>query len=98
MTETPAFARAFPPETSAAVEAFARGDFGAARHLLLPLLSSDDLAIRRAAEHLRERMRAPALAIFLFVLSALLLVSLAGYWTHTRGYSSVTPAAVPVRP
>ena len=85
MTETPAFAREFPKETSAAVETFARGDFGTTRRLLVPLLASDDVAIRKAAEDLRERMKAPALAIFLFVLSGLLLLGLAGYWTVKRG-------------
>jgi hypothetical protein len=84
MTETPAFARAFPPQTADAVEAFARGDFGAARWLLAPLLASDDPATRKAAEQLRDRMRPPALAVFLLVLSALLLVGLSGYWIHAR--------------
>jgi hypothetical protein len=92
MTETPAFARTFPAETSAAVEAFARGDFGGARRLLPPLLASDNPATRRAAEHLQERMRPPALAIYLLILSGLLLAGLTGYWIHKRGYSSAAPA------
>ncbi len=86
MRETPAFTRDFPESTSAAVDAFARGDFGTTRRLLAPLLTSDDATVRAAAENLRERMKPPLLAVFLLAVSALLLLGLAGYWTYKRGH------------
>ncbi len=86
MRETPAFAKDFPEATSAAVQAFARGDFNATRRLLGALLASEDASVRAAAENLRDRMKPPPLAIFLFALSALLLAGLAGYWTYKRGH------------
>lgn len=82
----PAFAKDFPEdaELGALVDAFGRGDYRTV-HDAAPKLagSTSDPAVKAAAELLLARTRPDPAAKLLFLLAAVLLVFLSGWWvTH----------------
>jgi len=78
----PTFSRAFPrvAELDALVDAFARGDYATVRARAPELARSDDEALRGAARTLVERTKPDPLLLGLLVITALLLLVVAGYW------------------
>ncbi len=79
----PAFASEFPraPALDALVDAFARGDYAHVRAEGPRLAeSTDDAAVREAARTLVERTKPDRLAVGLLVVTAVLLVTMTGYW------------------
>ncbi len=96
----PSFAAGFPPspELDALVDAFARGDYARVR-AEAPKLQRDagDEAVRAAAKMLVERTEPDPLAVKLLLLTAVLLVVLAGWWVvHARPPTGATPTTAPV--
>jgi len=97
----PRFAEGFPrvPELDALVEAFSAGDYARVRREAPKLAErSDDEEVKKAARNLRQRVEADPLAIWLLVLTAALLVGLAGYWVikaHPHGADEGHGAAPP---
>jgi hypothetical protein len=83
MTSRPSFANDFPrtPEVDTLVDDFARGDYARVR-AQAPRLegSTADPEVKRAARTLVQRTEPDPLALALLGLSALLLVTLAGFW------------------
>lgn len=82
----PSFAKDFPEhdELARLVEAFARGDYLTVRNDAPKLAAStDDAAVKKAAETLRERIEPDPTSRLLFVFAALLLAFLTIWWvTH----------------
>jgi hypothetical protein len=90
----PAFAKDFPPELDALVDAFAAGNFARVREGTAELLArSEDEAVRAAAKELRDRTKPDPLALWLLGLTALLLLFLTGWWiAHSKAPSGPAPA------
>jgi hypothetical protein len=97
----PRFATDFPrhDELDALVDAFARGDYATVRRDAPKLATAtDDEAVKRAAQLLRERIEPDPTSRMLFVIAALLLVFLTAWWvTHdgAEGNTSPSPRAAP---
>jgi len=89
--DKPAFARDFPedPALDALVAAFEAGDYARVRREAPALARSterDD--VRAAARELARRLEPDPVAVYLLVLSAVLLAFLAGwYWLHPHAHS-----------
>ena len=94
----PSFAAAFPrsPELDAAVDAFVRGEYRAARERADRLAASGASAdIKRAARTLAERTHPDPAAVLLLALATALLTVLGGWWiAHAKPPSAHPPAAV----
>ena len=83
MSGRPSFAADFPAnaELDALVEAFSRGDYARVRAEAPALAkSTDDGAVRAAANTLLDRTRPDPLAVRMLLLTAALLLVLAGWW------------------
>ncbi len=94
----PAFARSFPrdPELDRLVAAFARGDYEAVRTDAPKLVaSSEDPAIKQAANMLRDRIEPDPTSKYLFLLASLLLAFLTAWWVAHDGPPEGTR---PIRP
>lgn len=94
----PSFARDFPasPELDALVDTFARGDYASVRANAPKLAAStQDEAVRRAAQTLVLRTRPDPGALTLVVLTAILLAAMTGYWVAN---AHAPPGAAPPKP
>ena len=94
----PAFAADFPrtPELDALVLAFASGDYARVRAEAPKLASaSDDPEVKRAAQLLRTRIEADPLAVWLLVLTGVLLLSLTAWWIAHGHAPAATGGAPP---
>ncbi len=82
----PAFTREFPrdPELDALVATFTAGDFGRLRSEAARVIaSSQDDAVKRAAESLVTRTKPDPMAALLVGVTAVLLLALSAWWmTH----------------
>jgi hypothetical protein len=94
----PAFAKDFPrhPELDELVAAFSRGDFQAVRERAPKLAaSSEDDAVKRAAQTLRERVEPDPTSKLLFLFAAALLAFLTGWWITHDGAEGSSPKPTP---
>jgi hypothetical protein len=94
----PAFASEFPrgPALDALVDAFARGDYAHVRAEGPRLAeSADDPAVREAARTLVDRTRPDRLAVGLLLVTAVLLVTMTGYWIVN---GKAPPGSGPIKP
>jgi len=81
--EVPAFARSFPAEVrlDVLVQAFEEGNYRKVRRDAPELArSSEDPAVKAAAEELVRRTKPDPLMVWLLVLTAILLATLSAYW------------------
>lgn len=96
----PSFAADFPAssELDALVDAFERGDYARVRREAPALeKSSTDEAVRAATRTLVERTKPDPLAVKMVLLTAGLLVVLAGWWmVHGKAPPGATQTAPPV--
>lgn len=95
----PSFAKDFPAndELARLVDAFARGDYATVRADAPKLAAStDDDAVKKAAQTLRERIEPDPTSRLLFVFAALLLAFLTFWWVTHDGPDG--NAAPPLRP
>lgn len=95
----PRFAQDFPrhPDLDRLVEAFSRGDYATVR-LGAPKLaaSTDDDAVKKAAQTLRARIEPDPSSRLLFVFAALLLACLTGWWiAHDGPQGDAAPTKAP---
>lgn len=97
----PAFARDFPKndELGRLVDAFARGDYATVRTDAPKLAAAtEDEAVKKAAQTLRERIEPDPTSKLLFLFAAALLAFLSIWWvTHDgpEGSSAPPPKAIP---
>jgi hypothetical protein len=94
----PAFANEFPrdPALDALVGAFARGNYAQVRAEAPKLAAAtDDAAVRDAARTLVDRTRPDRLAVGLLVVTAVLLVTMTGYWIVN---GKAPPGSGPIKP
>lgn len=93
----PSFAKDFPadPELQRLVEAFARGDYATVRADAPKLAtSSEDDAVKQAAQMLRQRIEPDPTSRLLFLFAGLLLAFLTVWWvTHDGPEGGRTPPA-----
>jgi len=80
------------PDLDAMAEAFDRGDYASVRRLAQRVESGTggDEA-KQAARAILERTRTDPLAIWLLVLTGVLLVTLTAWWWHFNGTAKVPP-------
>ena len=100
MTEErrPSFASDFPrgAELDALVDAFARGDYARVRAEAPRLAgSTEDAAIRRAAQMLAERTKPDPLAVGLLAVTGILLLVVTTYWVM---HGKAPPGSGPTKP
>lgn len=94
----PTFAREFPrsAELDALVDAFTRGDYARVRTEAPALArSTEDAQVRKAAELLVERTRPDPLAVWLMVVTGVLLVVMTAYWVIN---GKAPPGSGPTKP
>ncbi len=101
--DRPNFARDFPraPPLDALVDAFVRGDYARVRAEGQRLAGSteENDAVRQAARTLVSRTDPDPTAVWLLVLSAVLLAVLSAYWIgHGTAPTAVVPVASPPAP
>lgn len=89
----PAFAAAYPKnvELEALVRAFERGDYLRTREGALRLAENAPPDVRTAALDLASRTRPEPVSALFFVLAAVLLVVLFGYWVAHDGPDPSAP-------
>lgn len=95
----PSFAKEFPkhPELDRLVEAFSRGDYATVR-IGAPKLaaSTDDEAVKKAAQTLRTRIEPDPTSRILFLFAAALLAFLTIWWiTHDGPQGDAAPTKAP---
>lgn len=78
----PPFASDFPAveEVDRLVLAFSRGDYARVRQEARLLLDTGDTEVQRAARELLVRSKPDPLAVWLLILSALLVLGLSAWW------------------
>jgi hypothetical protein len=95
----PSFAKDFPEhdELARLVEAFAHGNYAAVREGAPKLAAStDDAAVKKAAELLRERIEPDPTSRLLFLFAAILLAFLSFWWvTHDGPEGAAEPPLKP---
>ncbi len=98
----PAFAKDFPAndELTRLVDAFARGDYATVRADAPKLAAStDDVAVKRAANTLRRRIEPDPTSKVLLALAALLLAFLSLWWvTHDGPPPDEVSKTIPAPP
>jgi len=97
MSARPPFAKGYPDdaELDRLVATFETGDYLRAREGALALAKTAEPAVRDAALDLASRTKPEPIAAVFFVLAALLLLSLAGYWTAHDGPDPHAPKEKP---